>query len=76
MSLPTEDLVAEEPTGGLVHWMSPTPRRVGPATLSVTALSAFALGVAAAFGAIAAYRWLAPRREGLPPWRWGRGRLH
>ena len=76
MSLPIEDYAPEEPSGELVHWMGSGEFRVGPAGLSAAALAAFALGMAAAFGALAAYRWLAPRREGLPPWRWGRGRLH
>ena len=27
-------------------------------------------------GAFLLWRYMAPRREGLPPWRWGRGPLH
>ena len=76
MSLQIEEYAPEESSGELVHWMAPGQLRIGPAALSATAVAAFALGVAAAFGALAAYRWLAPRREGLPPWRWGRGPLH
>jgi hypothetical protein len=76
MSLQIEDHAPDEPSGELVHWMEPGQLRIGPGALSATAVAAFALGVAAAFGALAAYRWVAPRREGLPPWRWGRGALH
>lgn len=76
MNLPTEDLAADAPSGELVHWMAPGQARVGPAALSGTAVAAFALGVAAAVGTLYALRWFAPRKEGLPPWRWGRGPLH
>lgn len=58
--------------GELVHWMAPGEFRTGAAGLA----AAFALGAAAACGAIMAWRWLAPRREGLPPWKWGRGPVH
>lgn len=76
MTLPTEEFTPEQPSGDLVHWMAPGRLRFGAAGLSATAVTAFALGVAAAFGALAAFRYLAPRREGLPPWRWRRGPLH
>ena len=76
MTLPTEDFTDEAPSGELVHWMEPAPLRLGTAGVSATALAAFALGIAAAFGTMAAMRWLAPRREGLPPWKWRRGALH
>jgi len=56
--------------------MEPGPLRLGTAGVSAAAVAAFTLGVAAAFGALAAFRWLAPRREGLPPWKWRRGALH
>ena len=77
MTLPTEEYIAEEyspgePSGELVHWMAPGRVQVGPAGLAATAVAAFALGLAA----FAALQWLAPRREGLPPWRWRRGPLH
>lgn len=76
MTLPTEDFAPDEPRGDLVQWMAPGPIRLGTAGASAAALAAFALGVAAAFGALAAFRYLAPRREGLPPWKWRRGALH
>lgn len=76
MSLPTDEILPEEPNGELVHWMERGPVRVGPAAVSATAVGAFAAGVLATIGAYALYRWMAPRREGLPPWRWGRGPLH
>jgi len=76
MTLPTEDFAPEEPPGDLVHWMEPGPLRFGSAGVSAAAVAAFALGVVTAFGALAAFRWLAPRREGLPPWKWRRGALH
>jgi len=76
MSLPIEEYTPETPSGELVHWMTPGHVRLQPPGIAVTAVAAFALGVAAAVGAFAAFRWLAPRREGLPPWKWGRGPVH
>lgn len=76
MTLPTEEFTPEQPSGDLVHWMEPGRLQLGAAGVSAAAVTAFALGVAAAFGALAAFRYLAPRREGLPPWRWRRGPLH
>jgi hypothetical protein len=76
MSLEPEEFTPDPSNGELVHWMSPGPLRVGPGGLSATAVAAFALGVATAAGAYAAFRWIAPRREGLPPWRWSRGPTH
>lgn len=76
MTLPIEELTPEAPSGELVHWMEPGQTRLQPRGVAVTAVAAFALGVVAAFGALAAFRWLAPRREGLPPWKWRRGPVH
>lgn len=76
MTLPIEDLEARAPSGELVHWMAPARPWLRPAGLSLAAVGAFALGAAAALGLVAAGRWLGPRREGLPPWKWGRGPLH
>jgi len=76
MTLPSEEFTPETSNGELVHWMAPGKMRLGPAGLPATAVTAFALGVAAAVAAYAAFRWLAPRYEGLPPWRWRRGALH
>lgn len=72
MTLPVEEFVPEEPAGELVHWMEPGRLQVGPVGLAAVAVTAFALGLVA----LAAFEYLAPRREGLPPWRWRRGPLH
>jgi hypothetical protein len=72
MTLPVEEFTPEAPSGDLVHWMQPGPVRLEPPGIAVTALAAFVLGVAAAV----AVGWLAPRREGLPPWKWRRGAVH
>lgn len=76
MTLPTEEFTPETPSGEIVHWMEPAHLRMGTAGVSATAVTAFALGIAAAFGVMAALRWIAPRRDGLPPWKWRRGALH
>jgi hypothetical protein len=64
--------VTKPDDGELVHWMEPGELRVGAVGLA----TAFALGAAVALGVTMAWRWLAPRREGLPPWKWGRGPVH
>ncbi len=72
-----EEAMATPPSDGeLVHWMARGPMRLGASGVAATAAAAFALGIAAAFAALAAYRYLEPRRDALPPWRWARGRLH
>ena len=71
MTLPTEDFDPDSPIE-LVHWMAPGRVQVGAAGMAASALVAVALGLAA----FAAFRWIAPRREGLPPWSWRRGPLH
>ena len=76
MSLPTDEILPQEPTGEIVHWMEPGSTRLARAGVPATAGTAFVLGVAAAVGGYFLWRYLAPRREGLPPWRWGRGPLH
>ena len=76
MTLHTEEFTPEPPRGELVHWMEPGRTTLGTAGLSTAAAAAFALGVAAAFGALSVFKYLAPRREGLPPWSWRRGPLH
>ena len=76
MTHPTEDFEPEEPSGELVHWMAPGSLSVGAAGVIALTVAAFALGIAAALGATAAGRWLGPRREGLPPWKWTRGSVH
>lgn len=72
MTLPVEEFTPEAPKAELVHWMDPGHVRLEPPGIAVTAVAAFALGVATAF----ALHWLAPRREGLPPWKWRRGPVH
>jgi hypothetical protein len=72
MTLPVEEHAPETPRAALVHWMEPGHTRLEPPGIAVTAVTAFALGVAVAF----ALHWLAPRREGLPPWKWRRGQVH
>lgn len=76
MTQTPEEFTPEASDGDLVHWMAPGRSALGPAAFSTAAVAAFALGVAAAFGALAALKYLAPRREGLPPWSWRRGPLH
>jgi hypothetical protein len=76
MSLSTDDIQAEEGPAELVHWMEPGPVRLERAGVAGVVVAAFALGVAAAAGAYYAFRWIGPRKEGLPPWRWRRGKLH
>ena len=76
MSLSTDEILPDEPNGEIVHWMDSGPKRVGPGGVSANTITAFAVGVAAAVGSYFLWRYLAPRREGLPPWRWGRGPLH
>jgi hypothetical protein len=74
MSLPTDEILPEEPNGELVHWMEPAHARLGPAV--GPAAAGFLLGVAAAVGGFLLWRYLAPKRPIPPPWRWGRGPLH
>lgn len=76
MTLPAEDFTPEAPRGELVHWMEPGAVRLEAPGLVVTAVAAFAVGIAAAFAGLAAWRWVEPRREGLPPWKWRRGPVH
>jgi hypothetical protein len=76
MSFVTDDTLPEEPTGEVVHWMDPGRPRLGAIEVSPQMMAAFALGVGATLAVWAALAWLAPRREGLPPWRWRRGVVH
>lgn len=77
MSLTADDILPEEPNGAeVVHWMEPGPLRLGSREVPLTSIAAFAAGVAVGAGAILLYHYLAPRREALPPWRWGRGAVH
>ena len=77
MTLSAEDFTTPEaPRAELVHWMEPGQMRLEPPGLALTAVAAFAVGIAAAFAALAAWRWVGPRREGLPPWKWRRGPVH
>ena len=76
MTYPTEDFAPDEPSGELVRWMAPGSLHLRAAGVAALTVGAFALGVAAALGMLAAGRWIGPRREGLPPWKWTRGPLH
>jgi hypothetical protein len=69
-----DDVLPEEPTGELVHWMDAGLYRL--ASPKLTAGAAFAIGVAAGVGGYLLWRYLAPRRDALPPWRWRRGSIH
>ena len=68
-----DDILPEELDAPVVQWMEPRPSRFRPNPPTITA---FALGIAAAIAGYALFQYLAPRREALPPWRWGRGPLH
>ncbi|MCR5874467.1 hypothetical protein LRS10_09965 [Phenylobacterium sp. J426] len=76
MSLPHDEILPEEPTGEIVHWMDAGHQRGLPGGVPAAATTAFLVGVAATLGGFLLWRYLAPRREALPPWRWGRGPLH
>lgn len=69
-----DDVLPEEPTGELVHWMDAGPSRF--ISTPLTASAAFTLGVAAGVGGLLLWQYLAPRRDALPPWRWRRGSIH
>jgi hypothetical protein len=69
-----DDVLPEEPTGELVHWMDAGPLRLTSRPLAAGA--AFTLGVAAGLGGLLLWQYLAPRRDALPPWRWRRGMVH
>ena len=76
MTLPTDEILPEEPTGEIVHWMEPGPARTAAGGGAAAAGAAFLVGVAATLGGLLLWRYLTPRHEVLPPWRWGRGPLH
>lgn len=69
-------LPTEPPTGEVVHWMDRGPLRFGPTGIPASAAGGFVLGLAVAVGGYFLWRYLAPRKEALPPWRWGRGPVH
>lgn len=74
MTLETEAFTSDTTPGDgeLVHWMEPGPLQIGVSGM----VAAFALGAVVAIGAVVAFAWIAPRREGLPPWKWARGPIH
>ena len=76
MVLYADDILPDEPNAEVVHWMAPGPMRFGSREVPMTAIAAFALGVGVAVGAFYLFRYLEPRREALPPWRWRRGSIH
>ena len=62
-----DDVLPEEPSGELVHWMEPRPLTFGPAGLSLAVAGAFALGLATALIAVGVSRMAGPeRRMSLP----------
>ena len=62
-----DDVLPEEPSGELVHWMEPRPMTFGPAGLSLAVAGAFALGLATALIAVGVSRLAGPeRRMSLP----------
>ena len=71
-----DDILPNEPNGEVVHWMDRGPLRLSPTGVPTVAAAGFALGLAAAVGGFLLWRYLEPRREGLPPWRWRRGMIH
>ena len=73
MTYAVDDILPEEPNGAVVQWMEPRPSSFRPTPPTLTA---FALGLATAAIGFALFSYLAPRREGLPPWRWSRGSVH
>jgi hypothetical protein len=76
MTLAEDDTLPPQPTGEVVHWMEPGPWRLGSRDIPVGTIAAFALGAAMAVAGVLLFQYLAPRREALPPWRWGRGTTH
>ncbi|ODT86515.1 hypothetical protein [Phenylobacterium sp. SCN 70-31] len=72
MTAMLETGASDAPRRELVQWMEPGPMRLERSGLAAVALAGAVVGLAG----IAAACWIAPRREGLPPWRWGRGALH
>ena len=71
-----DDILPIEPNGEVVHWMDRGPMRFGSADVPAVAVAGFALGLVAAVGGFLLWRYLEPRREALPPWRWRRGMVH
>lgn len=76
MTLAEDDMLPPQPNGEVVHWMDPGPLRLGGSVVRASAAAAFGLGIAATVAGYFLYRYLEPRREGLPPWRWRRGTTH
>ena len=56
MALPIDDLDPEEPRGDLVTWMAPGALQLGAAGVVTAVIGAFALGIIAAVGLLAATR--------------------
>jgi len=58
-----DEVLPEEPTGELVHWMEPRPLTFGPAGLALAVGGAFALGLATAMLAVGLTRMTGPDRS-------------
>lgn len=68
-----EEIQPDTANGELVHWGEPKPLAVGPAGMSITAVTAFAVGVAGAVTILALMHWLTPPRAAFwRRWRLGR----
>ncbi len=76
MTVMADDILPIELGGEVVHWMDRGPMRFGSAGVPAVAVAGFALGLATAAAGFLLWRYLEPRREALPPWRWGRGSIH
>ena len=62
-----DEVLPEEPSGELVHWMEPRPLTFGPAGIALAVGGAFVLGMATALIAIGVSRLAGPeRRMSLP----------
>ena len=62
-----DEVLPDEPSGELVHWMEPRPLTFGPAGIALAVGGAFALGMATALIAIGVSRLAGPeRRMSLP----------
>jgi hypothetical protein len=71
MTHQAEEILPQDANGELVHWMEPKPLTVGPAGMSITAITGFALGVAGAVALLALTHWLTPPKAAF----WRRWRL-
>ena len=62
-----DDILPEEPSGELVHWMEPRPLTFGPAGLALAVAGAFALGLATGLLAVGVSQLAGSERRMSPP---------